>query len=1107
MTSTSGAADSSQIKFQISEHLGFSWASQLMHKTIHVKNQGQIVPGKCALFHQGKEIPMQLDNIVPYNDGSIKQVDVWFRTDMPANGKKEFELRQVRKVKATKTDLYTKNKKGFIELGNGITAVRIPVSGGKGSAAPILGIKLANGKWTGASRFSKKENLQFDPVPGLIQKLPNPPAGKLISCRTERLANGLIFQRYRLTYSFEKNGAYSMTVTIRSGDPVIYFDEEYKHAGALTVDFKNYKPAKSWYKAFRAHKGKAITLDYKTEKKVALLLGWDGYFTDISPAFIFSGAAESQSLAIISTDADWLPFPYNQALHLSTRKDGLSISASLQEGQRHWGIHVGQDKQYKDMVNEFYPWWWRNIAISMDKVLNWQLVWPGMETLEFPHTFFSKKDLPKIRQQLKGNKLIQDFMKKPKYAAAKSFTDAATVFLYNGDKKMLPILSDPTKTHLGVSATTYLEKAGFYDTYHANNMQLSDDLMVSYVGMELLLGDESISKERKRQMLSRLAFIEYITNDYNYWPPSIPFSPTSSEPYSGYVCGTPNQKICYLTARGIVAAMIPNHPEFKQWTDRAKADFELNVSESVAKSGVHSESPFYSSRDTMRFGPYWTAMKRAGVIDNDPAAEAWEARLKKCYSYIAQMLTPPEPRLGGRRTYHPIGRSGTGVIDPAIMISGSPFGENDPVYLSEQRWFWESQGKPSPDVMGNTGGRDMSLTILAFLPIANAKAAVKSPLESKRYKGFGLIGRSQVGTKFESNILFRQDPFCWYLYEASNGAVYFWGKGAPLSLRFGAMYSKPWMMSIPFGNRLIFDKGKSPEWTDAIGHMTDYCLMNELVDYGVSKTRDTDWTREILFIKDKNWEDPLFLLVRDDTSRKGSSSAVHWWLMSKDVQPNGVESVGVVPNQVKTDDEWIKRVGTNWKDAPKLKGQTHHFETNFNVGLDMFIASPVNPKIISDAAGFKPGQPYCVNKKMCEYQQLIRIEQGEGKHYLTLLSPTIKGEKRSYKTIAGGYGVEVNTATQQNRLFLAPKKISYMDKIVTFKGKAGFTRVGSGKMIRLMIINGTIESKGFTLSCTGKAGLLYDGKSITIYRSQESDLKYTLPTAVKSIPIRLVHSK
>lgn len=1096
-----------KIEFSFKEHLGHHWNSQLMHKTIRVAEEGKLYLNQCALFMEKKEIPMQLSNIEFYKDGSVEQADVWFRTEMPAHGELNFELIAVKNTKTSVTDLYTRQKNNYVEIGNQVTAIRFPAKVESPLSGPVMGIRLANGKWTGSSELSKQESLIFSELPGLIQDVPNELAQSFQSYEVKSLESGPIFHRLKIRYNFANSGFYEMILTLRSEDPVIYFDEKYKHAGALKINFDGYKPKKAWYKTSQNYKGDAIHLEYEnTQKQFAMQVGWDAYLKGVGSAYIFGNEKQKQCLGIISTNPDWFPFPYNQALHLSTSKDGLGIKASLQNGQRHWGIYVGEEKQFKNLVNDFYLWWWQNLCFNMDKVLNWNLVWSEMDQLEFPHTFFSKEELPKIRKQLQGNSVIQKFANKSKYKNPKTFTDAAVSLFYSGDQRIFSFLKNEMK-FIDELSKKFLNQASFFDDHSLNNMVLSDELMKIYIGLELLLGSHLISTEEKRKVLIQLAFLQYALYEWSYMPQTFPFSPTSKKLYPGYVCGTPNQKTCYLTARGIGAAMLKNHPEFKNWAQRAIDDFDLLVSGTVAESGAYVDSPFYSCRETLRFGPFWIAMNRCGATKYNSKSKRWIKRMKKCYQYLSHMLTIPDPRLNNKRAYHPLGRSASGVIDPTIMISGMPFGEGDDTFLRQQRWCWEAQGKPNLDINDASGGRDMSMSMLSFLPIANVKPSEEPPLKSIRFQGMGLIGRSQVGTDYESNMLFRQDPFSWFLYEGNNGAVYLWGKGAPLSIRFGGYWNHtPNLMSIPFGNRLVFNQGKSAEWTDGIGNITNYSIMNKLADYGLSVTHDKDWHRELLFIKDINKEDPMFLLVRDDTFRKESSSAVHWWVMSKDVQPNGYESVGVIPPSGFTDQEWIKNMGKNWKDAPALKGQYHKFQTHFDVDLELFIAHPTNPTIVTDAVGFRPNRGRCVNTKLREYQQLIRIEQGEGKHYLTLLSPSWKDERpRVYKNIAGGYGVMVDTATQKNRLFLAPKKISYRDSSVEFNAKAGFSRIDSEGLLRLMVVNGRVESRGFKLSISkGKAGLFFDGRKIKIYTNEGSTAEYVIPRSKKIIPIETI---
>jgi len=1104
----------------IEEQLGHSWSAAILHRSIALPEPGLLFPGKTELQHDGKRVPMQLDRIEPYADGSIRCADVWFRSDLPANGVRKFVLQSVKAAKTTKTDLKLERKGNVYELSNARVAVRVPAGSwqpGKelteqrdiatalsktlnqttpeqGIPGPVLGIRLPSQKWTAASsvRSYEKLDLIFPDVQGLVQPVdPTEPAGRFLGYSTQVTARGALFIRLRVAYRFDGHGGYVVNVMLRADEPLVRVAEEYERSGAVVLDLNNVQPTRAFYESQRPTKtGKFVDLAGPEPGLAALFLGWDNYFKKIAPAYCFTGDPNADLIGLVSTNADWLPFPYNQAFHIRTAPDGgLTLHGNLDSGHRYWGVYVGKTTEFaENPAKQFYHWWWHRIVLSLDKVANWQLTWPGMDQLEFPHTFFDRTELPEIRRRLQAEPVIRAFVER---LPRKRFTDVATRYLYSGDPAYLEFLGDPKTRYLDTLPDAFLDQSGFWDDGRLNFMQISDALLNEYVGMELLLGSNVLSTAERRLFLSRLAFVQYMLNDWLYCPPNYDFSPQKEEPYPGYVQGTPNQKICYLTALGIVGSMINNHPEYRNWMARVMADHDRVVPGSVAPSGAHVESSFYSSRDTMRFGPFWTAITRAGAAP--ASAEHWLARLKRVYQYLGDTLTPPEPRIGGRRVYLPFGRSSTGVVDPTFMIGAWPFGRNDPSHAARLRWCWEQQGKPAPDVMGSTGGRDMSLTLLAFTEVLAADLSQEPPLKTVRWEGMGAMFRSQVGGSFESYVLFRHDPFCWNQYEQNNGAVYFYGKGVQLLGRFGAYWQKQagqrGMLDIPFGNRLIFqDDRKAAEWTDALGNMTEFTALGALVDFARGITREQDWQRAVLFAKDRDRNDPVYLLVRDDVMRPDAASAVHWWVMSKQVQPDGIEKPGVIPING-TDKDWIDNLGNNWRNAPKLTGQSQHFVGQCGVDLDMFIAQPANPVIVTDAAGFGPPVPYCQNRKLYEYQQLVRIEQGPGKSYLSLFVPRWPEDvKLRYTTIANGNGIKINGIRISDWLFLSDGKTEYRDDNITFSGRAGIVRDDGRDGLRLMIVDGSVSAGDVTLSAQGKAALHFDGNNrIDVVTARDTD--------------------
>lgn len=1093
---------------RLEEVLGHTWAADLVHRRVTVPEPGLLLASQAALFNGERAVPMQLDNLVCYPDGSLKEADVWFRSDLPANGTRTFTLRAVSKLpkEAGHTDLKVKTDDGVLELANSRTAVRLP-AGSSATAAPgpLQGVKLPSGTWTPPARFAPKQPVLFPPLQGLVQALPDLPAEAPTGYQTQILAQGPIFVRARITYQFPKAGQYTVDVTLRAEEPLVRVDERYRQAG--TVEFPlGLRPTTACYQSNPAPAdGRVTPLTYVAAATPAMFVGWSFFFADIAATFALTGDPSGNLLGLQSTDADWLPFPYNQALLLHTDpKEGLTLRGALDDGQRHWALYVGKESDFPKPLDHI-GWWLAHVALPLDKVANWQLTWPGMDELAFPHTFFSRDELPAVRTRLQAEPAIADFIKR---LQPTTFTNAATLYLYTGDAQYLEALYAAKDRYVDGLPTAFLDKLGLHAQSYLNNMQVSDELLLRYVGYELLLGSDRLSPAEHRALLIQLAFIQHLMADEMYWPPNYGFSPQLPDPYPAYVQGTPNQKICYLTARGILGCVLRNHPQFPVWLERVLAEHDRCVADSVAPGGAHVESPFYSSRDTMRFGPFWSALTRAGVGGPDTAA--WLTRLRNCYQYMGDMLTPPEPRMAGRRVYHAIGRSSSGVVDPTIMIAAEPFAAGDPAFLSRLRWCWEQQDKPAPDCMGSTGGRDMSLTLLAFSRLGGVTPAATPPLQSVRWDGMGAVFRSQVGSGFESNVLFRHGQFCWNLYEGNNGAVYFYGKGVPLLPRFGGYWmeqkGQPNLMSIPFGNRLIFADGlPNEEWTNGLGDMTACATLGPQADYASGVTRDKAWRRSVLFAKDLTKEDPEYLLVRDDVLRPGVATALHWWIMSKAVNPDGYEKPGVVLAKGH-DADWMANLGKNWKDAPKLTGQLQRFEGLFGVDLDLYIAQPAQPKLVTDAVGVGPGMAYCVNPKAYDTQQLLRIENEPGKGYLTLLAPRWpQAQAPQYRTIADGAGVAVSGPAGEDRLFLGDKPVIYTDNVVTLAARAGYARHGGGVTLRLMVVDGSITADGITLACSQPAALVADAKGITVFCSKGADVRVQLPPGKEATNVNVVH--
>jgi len=316
------------------------------------------------------------------------------------------------------SDLRVADDGQAIEISNSRTAVRLPAGewrpadtnagmdaivrefarhlgiapAGDRIPGPLLGVKLASGKWDAGATVA--------------------PAAKFLGCSSAIVVQGPMFVRARVRYEFADQGEYTVDVTLRSEEPLVRVDERYTKAGALRLDLgTSLQPAQFATKADFRGNMQLTPIDYSRTNKLVSLVGWDFYLPDRTAVIGYLGGQGDDLLAWLSTDPDWLPVPYEQMLTV-TAEPGPKLTAegSLASGHRHWALLAGKRAEFPDPARDLYRWANRHIEFTLDKVAGWQLLWPDMEKIEFPHTFFSQGDLPGIRARLQAEPAIREYM-------------------------------------------------------------------------------------------------------------------------------------------------------------------------------------------------------------------------------------------------------------------------------------------------------------------------------------------------------------------------------------------------------------------------------------------------------------------------------------------------------------------------------------------------------------------------------------------------------------------------------------------------------------------------------------------------------------------------
>lgn len=1172
--------------FVVEEALGLDWQRDLVVRDVTAETPGLLFPGKAALVDDRQApVPFQLEAVQLHEDGSIRSARIWFAAELQAGQRRTWTLRPDEAAQMPDTDLTLTTTGAVLEIANRHTALRLPagtwppseersladrlgVAEADGHVpGPLLGVRLPSGAWTAASTIASAAAFQ--------------------GYTAEILDHGPLFVRTRVRYRFADDGHYTATYTLRADDPLIRIEEEYADAGTMHVDLYAGLAPTRMDDHVRAQQFQAIPLAYTQHQDLPSFTGWDFYLTDRSMVMGFGGGAADDYLGLLSIHSDWLPFPYNNMWHLTADQGpALTARSPLTAGQRRYALLVTRGAQFPEGAADLFRWWNRRVAVPLGKVANWRLTWPGMEDIVFPHTFFSEDDLPGIRDRLQADPVTVRFMtdmrenpahpnspyfwgliqnevrqtKDPDRRAVleayieryhpqgivSSISDLGAWTLYSEDPLYLRQLKDgiprgnqeSTPEFLRDAVRAYTRGLGMADQHRLYGMELCDRLFQRIVGFELLMAGDWLTPEDRREALTHAAFLVYLMHDPLWMPENHPYAMTGG--YIGYGQGTDNQKQGIWTTRAMWAALLANHPMKAAWLADAIETDARNMPYQINEHGVFYESAHYSHRTMSRIGPFWMAMERAGV----PLNAEIMARAGLAFRFLGDTLTPPDPRFGGIRTSHTLGRGWTGAPDPTLLAGVAPWGLTDRDHGKRMRWIWESMGRPP---INPQGGRDTALHLLAasypFEP------AAEPPLRSVRWPGFGAMFRANVAKPHESNVLQMFEPFAWYWGGENHGALYFWGKGAPLLPRFGAYWSaqkgQPNMQTPEFANKVIL-KGRDnrePGGYEAVA------LLGDVADYLDGATRSGSWRRQALFAKDMTAEDPVYLLVRDDVAGD-LDSALHWWVMSRDVQPRGPHDRGYAYFQG-TDAQWIAGLGTHWQKAvemippeqpragtleerpvtdhqlddvaelladdapgkpefpPVLHGPLHRLTGQYGVDLDLFLARPADPVLVTDVAGHGPGIAYCVDSKYIEVQQLVRVEgQAPGAGYTTLLVPRRPQDPvLEYRSLADGAGVAVSRPDGEDRLFLFDAVSSYEDETVSITARAGFARHGGAVALRLMVCGGSIRAADITLTSDRQAALRFDGRTVILFANDAATASVELSDELEAAGVMIEYAK
>jgi hypothetical protein len=240
----------------------------------------------------------------------------------------------------------------------------------------------------------------------------------------------------------------------------------------------------------------------------------------------------------------------------------------------------------------------------------------------------------------------------------------------------------------------------------------------------------------------------------------------------GLHLGTENMPVQQREYRSQYALLLGHHPRFRAWADRVAADAADRVRAVVDETGAHMSSTHYV---VASMGPLVTTLQqlRAAGVD----LFRTEARLTRFAEFYLNLLTPPEPRFGGRRKLIAVGDGATEASELFGQL-GTGFADSNPPLSGRLMGAWRDSGAPHGSFHGTT-----VLKIDDSLPPRNVA------LGSASFPGWYSVARSESGTPRETAVWLVHGTTYRDHYHADNGGVVVYALGGPVSLDWGSMYS------------------------------------------------------------------------------------------------------------------------------------------------------------------------------------------------------------------------------------------------------------------------------------------------------------------------------
>jgi hypothetical protein len=329
----------------------------------------------------------------------------------------------------------------------------------------------------------------------------------------------------------------------------------------------------------------------------------------------------------------------------------------------------------------------------------------------------------------------------------------------------------------------------------------------------------------------------------------------------------PIQQISY---RDLLVLMMPHHPALASKVPGVRARAAELLNKSVNEHGAALGSNHYLGASMGPVVDIMQQQKRGSHSEGDPFRT--QERLTKFSEYLLNLLTPPEPRFGGRRKTVSFGDGPTEATELYGQLATGFRGVNDT--LSERLMAaWRQEGAPHSGFFGSS-----------VLKIDEALSDRSPGLADADFPGALTVLRHSFGTPDETGAWLINGDFYRDHYHCDLGAVMLYALGSPISVHWGSLY-QPRMSGAWMQNVVVPDAALNARW-DSADVSTEECFRNRSQTIsGAGLKADSSTARAAVTLDDKGslwgrriWDyrsDPAapVLRIRDEFNGTGAADS------------------------------------------------------------------------------------------------------------------------------------------------------------------------------------------------------------------------------------------